>query len=47
LFSLKHHVTQKTLRDCLSLLGFGKKKTNQGNWALGQKLRGAFHGTDL
>jgi putative DNA primase/helicase len=43
---IKHPVTHKTLRDRLTLLGFGKKKTNQGNWVVGLKLRGAFHGTD-
>jgi putative DNA primase/helicase len=43
---VKHPVTHKTLRDRLTLLGFGKKKTNQGNWVVGLKLKGAFHGTD-
>ena len=43
---VKHPVTHKTLRDRLTLLGFGKKKTREGNWVVGLKLRGAFHGTD-
>jgi phage/plasmid-associated DNA primase len=44
---VKHAVTHKTLRDRLTLLSFGKKKkTNQGSWVVGLKLKGAFHGTD-
>ena len=47
LVSLKHPVTHKTLRDRLTVLSLGKKKTNQGNCVLGLKLNGAFHATDL
>jgi putative DNA primase/helicase len=43
---VKHAVTHKTLRDRLTLLGFGKKKTNQGNWVVGLRLNGAFHATN-
>ncbi len=44
---VKHPVTHKTLRDRLTLLGFGKKKGREGNWVTGLKLNGAFHATDL
>ena len=43
---IKHPVTHKTLRDRLTLLGFGKKKTREGAWVVGLKLKGAFHATD-
>ena len=46
LVSLKHAVTHKTLRDRLTLLGFGKKKTREGNWVTGLRLNGAFHATN-
>ena len=35
---IKHHVTNKTLRDRLTLLGFGKQKTRDGKWVVGLKL---------
>lgn len=37
---IKHAVTHKTLRDRLTLLGFGKKKTRDGSWVTGLKLNG-------
>ncbi len=35
---IKHPVTNKTLCDHLTLIGFGKQKTRDGNWVLGLKL---------
>lgn len=35
---IKHPVTHKTLRDRLTLLGFGKQKTRDCNWVVGLKL---------
>ncbi len=43
---VKHSVTHKTLRDRLTLLGFGKKKTREGNWVTGLKLNASFYATD-
>jgi putative DNA primase/helicase len=43
---IKHPVTHKTLRDRLTLLGFGKKKTREGNWVTGLKLNASFYATD-
>lgn len=44
---VKQPVSHKTLRDRLTKLGFGNKKTREGAWVIGLKLNGAFHSTGM